>query len=660
MLLRLHEHIRLWDLARIRHIEVRKMTLTPGERRSFAFRSGSFLCITRGSALILLNRRTYSANNIHIIHAPGKSYCEINAGVDGAELIIAGYEADLETSLPEDLLSLLDKCNPFEAVYSVIPGQPVVLYDLLAEMLKLSLLPDLPEQPASLQLKGVFYQWLSQVLEQYHSGPPASLTASPAELVTMTLEYMLKHYSEPHTLDTLALAVNRSPGHLSNCFKQVLNRGPIDCLIRLRIRKACSLLAETKLPLREIASAIGYQDAYYFSNAFKKHMGISPQRYRKLLEEEDVTLSEGRNPIVDPAQSCYIPIRDNENHCQIGSGGSAHMFKHSMKVPASLLLAFGLLLGGCGSNAANNEAVPSASPSASPSQATPEATGSANADAAAGERSTRLVTTSMGEVEVPAEPQRVVTDFYLGYLLALGVKPVGSNRMFMENPYLEDQVAGIADISDSLEAIVGLNPDLIVTGNADKYEAYSKIAPTVYLENNSNVREQVKQLSEVLGKQEDASSWLATFENKLTAAKERVKTHLKDGETVTVFDGGIIKEVTLYGSAYTGKTIHGELGMPMNENVVKDIDPKVGWLRISSEVVDKYAGEHIFMAVDAKNETFDYAGDSIWGTLPAVKNNQLYEIDGYRFYFSDPISVMGQIEDIADMMDERAAAKAGQ
>ncbi|PRX65784.1 iron complex transport system substrate-binding protein [Cohnella sp. SGD-V74] len=656
MLLRLNEHIRLWNLVHIRHIEVRKMTLKPGGRSSFSFRSGSFLCMSRGNALIILNRRTYSANNIHIIHAPGKSYCEVNAGIDGAEFIIAGYEADLETPLPEDLLPLLDKCNPFEAVYSVIPHQPVALYDLLAEMLRLSLLPDLPEQPASLQLKGVFYQWLSHALEQYHCGPAPSKATSPAELVTMTLEYMLKHYSEPHTLDTLALAVNRSPGHLSNCFKQVLNRGPIDCLIRLRIHKACELLAETKLPLRTIASAIGYQDAYYFSNAFKKHKGMSPQRYRKLLQQEDVTLSEGRNPIVDPQQPCYIANRDNENHCQHESGGSANMFKNSMMVPASLLLAFGLLIGGCGSNAAN-DATPSASPGASPSQASSGATDSGDS---AREPSTRLVATPMGEVEVPTEPQRVVTDFYLGYLLALGVKPAGTNRMFLENPYLEDQVAGIADISDNLEAIVGLNPDLIVTGDADKYEAYSKIAPTVYLENNSNVREQVKQLSEVLGKQEDASSWLTTFEDKLAAAKERVKTHLKDGETVTVFDGGIIKEVTLYGSAYTGKTIHGELGMPMNENVVKDIDPKVGWLRISSEVVDKYAGEHIFMAVNAKNETFDYAGDSIWGTLPAVKSNQLYEIDGYRFYFSDPISVMGQIEDIADMMDERATANAAQ
>ncbi|MFB9276105.1 helix-turn-helix domain-containing protein [Cohnella cellulosilytica] len=654
-MLHLNEHIQLWNLARIRRIEVRKLALKPGERASFAVRSAGFLCMSKGEALILLNRRAYSVKNLQIFHMPKKSYCEMNAGVDGVEYMIVGYEADWDNPPTDETLSLLNRCSPFETVYDVIPHQPVVLYDLLGEMLALS---RLPEQTVSLRLKGVFYQWLSHVIEQFHGGPSPSRAFSPAELVTMTLEYMLKHYSEPHTLDTLALAVHRSPGYLSNCFKQVLDRGPIDCLIRLRIRKACELLAGTQLPLRTIAAAVGYQDAYYFSNAFKKHVGISPHRYRKLPREEDVTFPEGRNPIVDPMASCYIPIRDNENHYQRTDGGSTHMFNHSTKVPASLLLAFGLLLGGCGSSAVN-DASPSASSSVSPSPTASQASESASA-AASAEAGTRIVATSMGEVEVPAAPERVVTDFYLGYLLELGVKPLGTNRMFMENPYLEDQVEGIADISDNLEAIVSLNPDLIVTGDAAKYEAYAKIAPTVYLEVNANIREQMDQLGVFLGKSPEASAWLATFEEKLAKAKERVKAHLSEGETVTVFDGGIDKQITLYGNAYTGKTIHGELDMPMNENVVRDIDSKVGWMSISNEVVDKYAGDHIFMAVDAKAESYDYAGDSIWGTLPAVINDELYEIDGYRFYFSDPISVMGQIEDVADMMDERAQAKAAQ
>ncbi len=146
------------------------------------------------------------------------------------------------------------------------------------------------------------------------------------------------------------------------------------------------------------------------------------------------------------------------------------------------------------------------------------------------------------------------------------------------------------------------------------------------------------------------------LDKQVESTKKRIDHIVGKDKTVTVFDGGAVKTLILYGNAFTGRTIHGELGLPMNENVKRDIDPKVGWLQISSEVIGKYASDYIFMAVDAKAESFDYANDPIWNTLDAVKQNHLYEIDGYRFYFSDPISVMGQLEDIADMMEERERA----
>ncbi|WP_086074603.1 AraC family transcriptional regulator [Paenibacillus camerounensis] len=657
MLLDQHEHIRLWDQAFIHNIEVKRFTLGAGERRSVAFKSSGFLCVGKGSSLVLLDQHSYPMHSMQLLHAPAKSFFEVSAGVGGAEYSIVLYEADTGRMSAEDQL-LLDKCNPFRTSYHVNPDQPVNMYDSLGSMLELS---QYPEQTGVLPVKALFYHWVSQVIEQYHARQPASIAASPAQLVTQTLEYMLQHYSAAHTLDSLAVVINRSPGHLSNCFKQVLDRGPIDCLIRLRIQKACELLAGTKLTVRAIAAAVGYQDVYYFSNAFKKQKGISPALYRKRLRNEDFTLDTGRKPIVGPEQPCYIASCDNENYYhyndrsngQYSDGGSTPMFNKRKSVPAVLLLAFGLVLGACGGGGNINNAASAAETTSQP-QASVEATASPVADSSSG---TRVVTTTMGKVEVPASPQRTVTDFYLGYLLAMDIKPVGSNGLFMKNPYLDGMVDGITDVSDNLEAIISLNPDLIVTGDAEKYEAYSQIAPTVYLEVNTNLHEQVMQLGEILNKQQEAESWLSAFDEKLAVAKKRVNAVLKEGETVTVFDGGLMKDVTLYGNAYTGKTIHGELEMPMNGNVVRDMDPKVGWMTVSSEVVNEYAGDHIFMAVDASKESYDYGKDPVWGTVEAVKQNELYEFDGYRFYFSDPISVEGQIEDIADMMEERAATK---
>jgi len=529
----------------------------------------------------------------------------------------------------------------------------MMLYEIADRMLEAQQ-QEAPSVP--LQLKASFYQWVYYLVEQYYLQPLVVKGSSPVELVIQTLEYLLQNYAKSHTLASLATAMGRSSGHLSNCFKQVLDRGPIDCLIRLRMQKACKLLAETKLPLRMIASAIGYQDAYYFSNAFKKYMGISPQKYRKQCVEEDVTSSAGRNYIVGSSGPCYIPSYDNDNYYQYLDGGSDEMLRNIKRVPMALLMAFGLLLSACSGGSSGNTGAATGDGSTAQSKA-PASQVNSSSDNNTNENvqaTTRIVNTSMGEVEVPANPQRVVTDFFLGHILALNVKPVGSNGVFMQNPYLEGKVSGIEDISDNLEAITGLNPDLIVTGNAKSYDAYSKIAPTVFLDNSAPVRDQVKELGVILGKEAEASAWLTDFEQKVTSAKESLSSIIKEGETVTVFDGGLSKDITLYGNAHTGRTIHGELNLPMNENMERSIDPKVGWATISNELAGSYAGDYIFMAVNAKVESFDYTSDPVWGTLDAVKNNELYEIDGYKFYFSDPISVMGQIQDIVDMMVERA------
>ncbi|OMF09101.1 hypothetical protein BK131_24355 [Paenibacillus amylolyticus] len=656
MIIDQQEHFRFWEEASIRDIHVERATLAKGERTLFTVQSSSFFCMKRGNLLVLLNQKTYSINPFEIIHAPPKSLFEVNAGSDGAEYILISYKAERGPTYGDEPMFVDERRYPTHVTYRVTLTQPMMLYEIADRMLEAQQ-QEAPSVP--LQLKASFYQWVYYLVEQYYLQPLVVKVTSPVELVIQTLEYLLQNYAKPHTLDSLAAAMGRSPGHLSNCFKQVLNRGPIDCLIRLRMQKACKLLAETKLPLRMIASAIGYQDAYYFSNAFKKYMGISPQKYRKQWVEEDVTSSAGRNYIVGSPAPCYIPSYDNDNYYQYLDGGSDEMLRNIKRVPMALLMAFGLLLSACSGGSSGNTGAATGDGSTAQSKA-PASQVNSSSDNNTNENvqaTTRIVNTSMGEVEVPANPQRVVTDFFLGHILALNVKPVGSNGVFMQNPYLEGKVSGIEDISDNLEAITGLNPDLIVTGNAKSYDAYSKIAPTVFLDNSAPVRDQVKELGVILGKEAEASAWLTDFEQKVTSAKESLSSIIKEGETVTVFDGGLSKDITLNGNAHTGRTIHGELDLPMNENVERSIDPKVGWATISNELAGSYAGDYIFMAVNAKVESFDYTSDPVWGTLDAVKNNELYEIDGYKFYFSDPISVMGQIQDIVDMMEERALEK---
>ncbi|MGB2131257.1 MAG: AraC family ligand binding domain-containing protein [Marinobacterium sp.] len=83
-------------------------------------------------------------------------------------------------------------------------------------------------------------------------------------------------------VDTLASAVSLSKYHFIKKYKTLTGTTPINHFIQLKIERACHLLDVTNKGIKEIAWAVGYEDAYYFSRIFRKMMGISPSRYRAM------------------------------------------------------------------------------------------------------------------------------------------------------------------------------------------------------------------------------------------------------------------------------------------------------------------------------------------------------------------------------------------
>ena len=88
------------------------------------------------------------------------------------------------------------------------------------------------------------------------------------------------YFGKSITVKDVAAAVKLSDRYLYNLFIKHLGISPKQMLNDVRIRRAEVLLSRTKLPVGEVAQAVGYSDALAFSRFFSKVKGISPSSFR--------------------------------------------------------------------------------------------------------------------------------------------------------------------------------------------------------------------------------------------------------------------------------------------------------------------------------------------------------------------------------------------
>lgn len=95
------------------------------------------------------------------------------------------------------------------------------------------------------------------------------------------VSYLRAHAFEPITMRDVLKEVPMARRSLERRFHQVFGRSPIDEIRRLRIDRARQLLAETDLPMQEIAEACGYATYNYLTHVFKQTTDLTPRDYRK-------------------------------------------------------------------------------------------------------------------------------------------------------------------------------------------------------------------------------------------------------------------------------------------------------------------------------------------------------------------------------------------
>ena len=109
---------------------------------------------------------------------------------------------------------------------------------------------------------------------------PNTIT-SKDDIIHNIIKYMNLHYSEDITLNHICDVFSCSRSSISHRFKKETNQSFRNYLILLRLNAAKSLLSHSRLTVTEIAYSVGFCDSNYFSNVFKKYVGVSPRTFRQ-------------------------------------------------------------------------------------------------------------------------------------------------------------------------------------------------------------------------------------------------------------------------------------------------------------------------------------------------------------------------------------------
>lgn len=114
------------------------------------------------------------------------------------------------------------------------------------------------------------------------SGVGAAAATDPAvqARVNTALDFITEHLTEEIRLPEVAALVDMSPSAFSRFFTRAAGRGFAEMVRRLRIIRACHLLATTSAPVSEICYEVGFGNLSNFNRQFRSETGTTPRRYR--------------------------------------------------------------------------------------------------------------------------------------------------------------------------------------------------------------------------------------------------------------------------------------------------------------------------------------------------------------------------------------------
>jgi iron complex transport system substrate-binding protein len=292
----------------------------------------------------------------------------------------------------------------------------------------------------------------------------------------------------------------------------------------------------------------------------------------------------------------------------------------------------------------------------------------------------------MGTTKVCGQPQRIVVlgPYYLDPLLSLGVQPIAYgdhavlhqgdyyDRPTQQIPYVGDRITQpIANVgtagSPSIEAMVGVKPDLIIGSNdmnAQQYEIFDQIAPTLLLDWTAT-ETNLRTIARSVNRSQQAEQVWQEHQRRIAATRKKLAPLAAKYNKVLVIDSEQLQHIELVDS-----TVH--CGSMLEKLGFKLVLPS-GWVesnfkRVTSlEILPQLNEAELIILLGSSLREFDgsdnfeqrelselkqaWSENAIAQSLDASKAGRVYSIPAYLcFGFPGAIGTNLYLEELEQQL----------
>ena len=243
-------------------------------------KAGVFVLCTRGTVRATINLSEYTiTHNDFVTVLPG-SFIQIHEVSSDTRVCFAGFSSEFisRVSYVETYLDFLPMIldNPIMALQEEVAQLYRNAFSLLIRAY--SLPNTLDNKEILMSIFTIFFQG-----ELYKRCKPT--TNEPIkrehELYRQFIQLLMTHYTQEHEVSFYAKKCGVTPAHFSGAIRKASGHSPLAIITGIIIMNAKAQLKSTRLPVKEIAFSLGFNNLSFFNKYFRKHVKMTPQEYRE-------------------------------------------------------------------------------------------------------------------------------------------------------------------------------------------------------------------------------------------------------------------------------------------------------------------------------------------------------------------------------------------